>query len=392
MKILFVTPVIPTQSDGKRPFNFLKYLTTKHEMHLICFRLPEQKDSDLAPLREMGVVIRAVIPLKRMRYLMNCGVGIPLLRPLRVSWCWDPEMRNAIRSMLRDSFRLVHVDRERMAQYLRWVGRPNVLDLTDSLPLYYKRSLQVPRTLSEHAIDAWELITISGYERWASKQANAVVVCSTVDSREINRNCCGLKPWVIENGVDVGQFSPKQRMVNPEPKLILTGTLWYFPNVDAVRFYYQDVLPAIRRFVPNISTDIIGSRPSAESIRLTGLMGIRVIPNVPRMEDCLYSNDIYLCPLRVASGLRNKLLEAMAAGMAIVTTRLGAEGIGVQAEEHVLFAETSDEFASQVRRLVNDELLRQRLGQNARKYVIRYHSHTALGEKLERLYLQLLNS
>ena len=279
-----------------------------------------------------------------------------------------------------------------MAQYLRWVGRPNVLDMTDSLPLYYKRSLQVPRTLSERAIDAWELITISGFERWASKQASAVVVCSTVDAEEMNRNCQGLKPSVIENGVDVGQFSPKQRVVCPEPRLIMTGTLWYFPNVDAVRFYYQDILPAIRRLLPIIFTNIIGSRPSAELTKLNGSMGIQVIPNVPRMEDCLYSNDIYLCPLRVASGLRNKLLEAMAAGMAIVTTRLGAEGINVQAEEHVLFAETPDEFASQVQRLVNDELFRQRLGENARKYVIKHHSHTALGEKLESLYVRLLNS
>jgi glycosyltransferase involved in cell wall biosynthesis len=390
MRILFVTPVIPTQSDGRRPFNFLKYLTVNHEVHLICFQLPEQSESDLAPLREMGVRIRDVIPLKPMRYTLNCVFGLPLLRPLRVSWCWHPEMRQAIRSASQEKFSLVHVDRMRMGQYLPWIDSPKVLDITDSLPLYLRRSLRVPHTLIECAVDLWELITIPAYERWASNHANAVLVCSVVDAEEVRRNCHGLRPDVIENGVDVRQFSPKQRMESLEPKLIITGTLWYFPNVDAVRFYHQNVLPAVRRRFPYISTEIIGARPTAELTRLNGVMGIRVIPNVPRMEDFLYTNDIYVCPLRVASGLRNKLLEAMAAGMAVVTTSFGAEGIGLQPEEHALFAETPDQFVSQIERLIDDVRLRQRLGHTARQYVIKNYTYAALGDKLESVYRRLL--
>ena len=392
MRILFVTPLIPSQSDGRRPFNFLKHLAARYEIHLICFRLPEQSESDLVPLREMGVIVRNVIPLQAARYSLNCAFGLPLLRPLRVSWCWHPEMRDAIRSALRENFGVVHVDRERMGQYLPWIDRPNVLDLTDSLPLYYRRSLRARHTLAERAIDAWESITIPAYERWASCQARAVVVCSSVDAHEVRQNCPGLTPWVIENGVDVRQFSPKRRMASLEPKLILTGTMWYFPNIDAVRFYHQNLLPAIRRHFPYISTEIIGSRPTTELLRLNGVMGIRVIPDVPRMEDYLYTSDIYICPLRVASGLRNKLLEAMAAGMAVVTTRLGSEGIGVQSEVHVLYAETPDQFVEQIKRLIDDAGFRQRLGERARQYVQNHYTYSKLGNKLENLYSKLLKN
>ncbi|MBI1387685.1 MAG: glycosyltransferase [bacterium] len=390
MKILFVTPVIPTQTDGRRPFNFLKYLTTRHEVHLICFQLPEQSTADLEPLHGMGVTVRNVLPLRKLRSSLNCLLGAPLLRPLRASWCRYPEMRRAIETALKENFDVVHIDRMRMGQYLPWIDRPNVLDLTDSLPLYLRRSLPFRKTLGERAVDAWEMFTIPAFERWTSRQADAVLLCSQIDADEVQKNLGDSAPVVIENGVDIQQFKPRERSDSPEPKFILTGTLFYFPNIDSVRFYRRDILPAIRRRFPAITTEIIGTRPTEEMLGLDGEMGIRIIPNAPRMEDCLYTNDVYLCPLRVAAGVRNKLLEAMAAGMAIITTRLGAEGISAVEDEHVLFAETPDEFVRQAERVMSDADLKRRLGENSRQYVTENHSYTVLGEKIEKLYQSVI--
>src|SRR5690606_26455119 len=98
-------------------------------------------------------------------------------------------------------------------------------------------------------------------------------------------------------------------------------------------------LPRLREKYPDLRTLIIGTRPTREMQKLHGEQGIELLPGVPHMQEHLYQDDIYLCPLRVAAGIRNKLLEAMSAGMPIVTTRLGAEGLNLTHEREVLFAE-----------------------------------------------------
>ncbi|MBZ0255462.1 glycosyltransferase family 4 protein [bacterium] len=392
MKILFVTPVIPTQTDGRRPYNFLKYLSQHHETHLICMKLKEQSQSDVDHLTEMGVIVKHVQPIPLLNSLLQCAIGLLMRRPLRASWCCLKPFRNVIRQADQvEQYDIVHFDRLRMGQYMSAVNAPTVLDFTDSLPLYLKRSLRFRRAIGERLVDAWELFSIPSYERVLLQKASAALVCSSVDAKVFQQNSPDQTIEVIANGVDVVQFQPKEHSGDHTARCVITGTLFYFPNIDSVRFYWEDILPELRRRLPEMETILVGTRPKDEIQRMDGQHGLRLIANAPRMEDYLFSDDMYLCPLRVAAGVRNKLLEAMAAEMPIITTELGAEGLNIEDGRQVLFAETPNEFIGKIQALMELPSLRQQLGKAAREYVLENHSYTALGKQIEERYKQLLS-
>ncbi len=391
MKILFVTPVVPTQTDGRRPYNFLKYISKRHETHLICMKLKEQTQQDIDHLTDMGVIVKHVEPIPLLNSLLQCLIGLFLLRPLRVSWCCSRRFFTVIQTTYHEEqYDVVHFDRLRMGQYMKAVGAPTVLDFTDSLPLYLQRSLRFRRAISERLIDWWELLSIPSYEKRMLVETNAPLVCSSIDANVFEKNTSGASMNVIANGVDIEQFQPHFHGQGHTPRLIITGTLFYFPNIDSVRLYWEDILPEIRKTFPSIETILVGTRPSEEMRKLDGQSGITLISDAPRMEDYLYADDIYLCPLRVAAGVRNKLLEAMAAAMPVITTRLGAEGLEVEHGKQVLFAESPEEFVNCIQTLHHSPEQKQSLGQSAREYVIERHSYASLGEQLENLFESLL--
>ncbi len=390
MKILFVTPCVPTKTDGRRPYNFIKYLSKQHKIHLAALILPNQQPSDIRRIQNLGVQVTS-IEVAPSRSMLNCLFGLPLARPLRVSWCQYQDMRNAIEMILeKDHYDIIHVDRMRMGQYARGLQPKKVIDFTDSLLLYLERSRPVRRRCGERCVDWWESRVIPAYERKLLRYADASIVCSDVDAQIFHQTHPGSSFEVVENGVDLTQFTPKTHDPNHFPRCIITGTLFYFPNIDSVLYYTEKCLPCIRKTYPEMETLVLGTRPSREIQKLDGKMGVQVYPDIPRMEDWLYSDDIYLCPLRVGAGVRNKLMEAMAVGMPIVTTPLGPEGMNVKHEKEMLFAETPEEFEQQITRLIESPDLRRSLSENALNYVRDHHDLEIVGAKLERLYESLL--
>ncbi|HOJ59798.1 MAG TPA: glycosyltransferase family 4 protein [bacterium] len=392
MKILFVTPVVPTETDGRRPFNFLKYLAPRHEIHLIALKLPVQTPMDIRRLQGMGVRVTTVdiVPVWSVLY---CAAGVVARKPFRVSWCRAAEMRETIERVLsRHTFDVAHLDRLRMGQYAPWIPIPKLVDITDSLLLYLERSAPYRRKKLERLVDYWEMKTIPRFERWVLERVNTALVCSSIDAKHLQQAHPGYPFDVIENSVDSAQFVPQSHATGHRPRCILTGTLFYFGNIDSVLYYYDEILPRLRQDIPQLETHIIGTRPVREIQKLHNRQGIQIIADVPRMQDYLFQDDIYLCPLRVAAGVRNKLLEAMACAMPVVTTRLGAEGLDVQHGREVLFAETPDEFSHCVQKLMASPELRKQLGQNGRQYVLTHHQNEILGKKLEALYQRLIQA
>lgn len=386
MKILFVTPCVPTKSDGRRAYNFIRALAGDHTIHLICLKYRVQTIEQVREIEAMGATVQW-LEYQRWRSIWNCIPGSLAGNPLRVSWVKYPQLQDMVNQIVnQEEFDVIHFDRMRMGRFIPPNSPPVLVDFTDSLMLYLQRSIKLRRTWAERIVDFWERRTLVAYERKMLKRIQSALVCSHVDAQYFKRDHPQHTFEVVRNVVDTEQFQPKMHNEGHKPRLIITGTLFYFPNVDSVFYYTDEILPKIRARFPDLETLIVGTRPLPAIKALDGKDGVQIVTDVPKMEDYLYADDIYLCPLRVAAGIRNKLLEAMSAGMPVISTRLGAEGLDVEDGKHLLFAETPHEFVEKIASLVNVRSEENPMMQNARKYVIEHHSLDVLRKGILQCY------
>jgi glycosyltransferase involved in cell wall biosynthesis len=160
--------------------------------------------------------------------------------------------------------------------------------------------------------------------------------------------------------------------------IIFSGNLEYHPNVEAVRWFRSRVWPLIREAAPDIQWRLVGRNPEAIAPLVRGDSRIRVIGPVPDAVAALAESRVCVAPLLSGSGTRFKILEAWAAGRAVVSTTIGAEGLGAVDGEHLVLADSPVEFSSAVLRLLNDQELRTRLGQAGRaSYLEHFTCQTA---------------
>jgi glycosyltransferase involved in cell wall biosynthesis len=158
----------------------------------------------------------------------------------------------------------------------------------------------------------------------------------------------------------------------------------YFPNADAVLYFVRDILPLIRRDYPQITFDVVGRFPPRVVRRLHGKGGVRVLGEVPDLGAHVVRADISVAPLRIARGVQNKVLEAMAMGVPVVATPEAVEGITIDNGEEVLIGDSPAKFASHVVALLRDRRLRNHLAKKAKSRVTQSYSwrkaHTRLDE------------
>ena len=173
---------------------------------------------------------------------------------------------------------------------------------------------------------------------------------------------------MIRNGVNLQQLTPIPETREPDA-LAFVGVMDYLPNTDGVRWFCDEILPRIQEQRPGARLAIIGSRPTEEVLRLGEREGVRVTGYVDDPKDELAKASVSIAPLRIARGIQNKVLEAMAMGLPVVGTTSATQGVEATPGEHFLLADEAREFAEHVIRLLEapDEALR--LGAASRTFV-----------------------
>jgi len=193
---------------------------------------------------------------------------------------------------------------------------------------------------------------------------------------------------VIPNGVDSEEFFPEETVPQPN-SLVFTASFTYPPNAEAMVFFCRDVLPRIRAAVPGTCLSIVGQRPGPEVEALGRLPGVEVTGRVPDVRPYLACAAVVVVPLRVGSGTRLKILEAMAMGRPIVSTSLGAEGLDIRPGHDLEIADDAASFAAATVALLRDPDRCVRLGTHARRTVIQRYSWSVVAERLDLLYRTL---
>ena len=229
------------------------------------------------------------------------------------------------------------------------------------------------------------------YERVLSPRFDVVTCTSDIDAAVFQQHCVEGAVEVIPNGVDVTHYSPDFESEAPA-HLIYIGSMDWFPNEDAVSFFAEEVLPLIQKSVPNVKFSIVGGNPSARVQRLAEKEGVVVTGRVPEIKPYFAEATVFVVPLRIGSGTRLKILEALAMGKAVVSTTVGAEGLALQDGEEIFIADEPETFAEAVTRLLTDSSLRQKIGENGRTRVEQDYDWRNIAKKLLTVYESVISN
>jgi sugar transferase (PEP-CTERM/EpsH1 system associated) len=395
--ILMLTPYLPYPpvSGGRsRTYNLIRRLTRDYHITVVCFGRPEEQRFELAPLRELCeliVINRAPSPGTLKAALLS----LTSIRPITMRLYTTREFREAIRRLLRVRlFDLVHVESFYMLQNVPHdLTVPVLLSEPAIEYIAWWRHARVAQPVYQRPALALEALKMRAFEPRAWRRSTMVGVMSEVDAAAIRAAVPEIPTFLTPNGVDVDYFKPGATP-RDAANVVFMGDYKYFPNTDAVVYFAREILPLIRARRPGFTFTLLGKDPSPEIVALGAdpASGVRVKGLVDDTRPFLTSATAFVCPLRSGSGTRFKILEALACGCPVVSTTLGAEGLGAVDGRHVLLADTPRAFADAVLKLIEQPEEAARLGRLGRQWVVERHSWTRSAALLAEAYASLIGS
>ena len=326
-----------------------------------------------------SLLLRALIPARRF--------------PRTHAGSWSPAMWDAIAAHLQaHTYDAVHLFGGVHVYEFRALveALPNLIVPYESFSLLLERTLARAASLRDRVIVRAQLFMARWFERWMFRGYDRVVVVSDKDARTLRVLVPDLPLAVIPNGVDLATMQPAGAKAE-RPTLIFTGNYEYGPNLDAAEVLIREVFPAVRAELPEAELLIVGNNPPPALQALAG-EGVRVTGRVPELAPYLDAAHVYVCPLRIGAGIKNKVLSALAMGTPVVGTPLSFDGIAVQDGEEVLVAETPAEIAAATLRLLRDAELRARLAANGRACIERQYTWRAVADSYAALYRTVIEA
>jgi sugar transferase (PEP-CTERM/EpsH1 system associated) len=394
VRVLFLTPRLPfppNRGGEITVFNFLRVLSRTHELSLVSFY---DRPEELAYRRDLERYCRDVEMVPRPTKFAPAVLARTLFgrRSYAVERHASRQFAAAVRRVVRRaSPHVVQIETFLMGQYLEALGPlPTVLDMHNVTWLIWDRSVAVakPWLRGPLALQAARL------RRDEVAVCRAVDVCAPVseaDRRELHRVLGpSIRSVVVTPGVDCDLFRPVAP-VDAGPEILFVGSMNYPPNIDAVEYFCRDILPRIAAAIPDARLSIVGANPTPSTTRLAGDRVV-VTGFVPDVRPYYERAAVVVVPLRVGGGIRMKILEGLALAAPMVSTSVGAEGLGLSDGGELLLADEPQAFADAVVRLIGDRGLRERLSQRAREAAVRRFSWEAVGATLTDIYDSLVPS
>jgi len=407
LKILVLTPQFPYpphQGTTIRNYNLISFLAERHAVHLLSFGDPGRSQD--TPLHNLCPRVQVVSPTQRAKRQRLTGLFLSRL-PDMAQRLPSPQFRSALAATLeREDPDVVQVEGIELAQYLfqaaaeRGPGRQRPLLVFDDHNAEYvlqqrafETDIRRPRRWIGAAYSFVQWQRLRDYERRACLAADRVVAVSDTDAMALRQLEPSLSPAVVPNGVDMAFYTAPSPTLDarqaPGPNdLVFTGKMDFRPNVDAVSWFVQEVLPQLRLKNPESRFWIVGQNPHPRLAALANHPGVVVTGWVEDVRPYIAAAGVYVVPLRIGGGTRLKVLEAMAMGKAIVSTRLGCEGFDLAPDRELALADTPPEFVSAVLALLGDAGRREQMGRAARRFAESRYDWSAIGPRLEKVYAE----
>lgn len=380
-----------------RTFNLLKYLSERHAVTMVTQRSEDVTDAEVEQLREW-VEELVVFPQPRPAEVENGLLGkvqrlstfLQQGTPPNVLHHYSTEMQQWVdEAVLSGEFEVITCEHSVNEIYVLPPWREQLRTVVNIHSSVYGTCRNLLETgTSENPIrDQLNLPMLRRYEERYCAKFTDIVVTTTEDRRQITELNPESQISIVPNGVDLTMY-PKRISDPGGHQLVFSGAMDNRPNIDAVRFFSLEVFPEIRERYPGAMLELVGARPMPEVLELAQHPGISVTGGVNSMVDYLHKATVCVVPMRTGFGIKNKTLEAMAAGVPIVASDRGLEGLSVDGGDvplRALRANEPTEYVYAVSRLFENRQLRKQLSDNARALVEKKYTWKRVGELYEKV-------
>ena len=395
LKILFLSPTVPfplTDGGRIRVYNLLKQIAQKSDVTLLALETQPTDTDGVAELQQLGIQVH-LVPNAPTLPRVAFGTLVKAFfkrQPITVARYDVPAYRKKLKALLaNETFDLVHYEMFHVAQFHTETDLPSVLSQQNVDSAIWRR-LCSETANPFYKFAYWtQQLAFQRYERLLSPKFDALTCTSDIDAAVFEQHCSRDVIEIIPNGVDITHYLPDLTAETPA-HLIYIGSMDWYPNEDAVAFFADEILPRIQEKVPDVKFSIVGGNPSAQVQKLAARNGIVVTGRVPEIKPYFAETTVFVVPLRIGSGTRLKILEALAMGKAIVSTSVGAEGLDLKNGKEIFIADAPTAFADAVTRLLTDSELRRRIGENGRARVEQDYDWRSIGEKLHGVYTKIV--
>jgi polysaccharide biosynthesis protein PslH len=391
-RILVVSPFVPAPwfGFGTRVFELARQLATRHEVTVLTYAAAEY-EADVERLRGFCAAVH-VVPRKTIaRSARRRDQLISLVSPMpfHIRELQSTAMQEALNSVTaRKSFDVVQLEGSQLCSLHLTDGAAIVLDEHNIEYEILRRMSDGERTALRRFFSAIECRKFRRIEQRWWRQVDAVALTSEREVPAVAEHAPQTATAVVPNAVDPEHFAPGPAAVDPD-SIVFMGTLGYRPNIDAVEYLLEEVLPTVCRLHPQATLTIVGQGEKSDLDRFRR-PGVVVTGRVPDVRPYLARAAVTVVPVRIGGGTRLKVVEALAMGKAVVSTTLGCEGLAVIDGEHVLLADDAAGFAAAILRVLADPDEGRRLGSAGRALVVDHYSWGNASRRLEALYDAIL--
>ncbi len=387
-KILYVTTRLPFPvigGDKLRMYNILKQL--KRNGHHITLVSLVTCDDSLEACYLQNDFYDELIPVqfnKKLAYI-NAVKALFNDKPFIVEYFYSNNMQKVIDGLVKEqNFDIITGYMIRVGPYFEKHKDKNIIiDFVDAVSMMYERRVKNVRSVWDKFKIGIEYLKVKNYEKKCAKIFKLQTVISQTDKDYIGKFAQRSNIKIIGNGVDTEYYKPIDYA--KKNNICFVGSMQYIPNSEAATYFATKVFPIIKKEIPDAKFKIIGANPRKDLFdAVKNIAGVEITGKVDDVREFMKDCKVSVCPVKIAGGVQNKILEAMSMGIPVVTTPEGAEGIG--AEENILaVAKSNEDYAQKVISLMYNSDLNNEIGCKSRKFVDENFSWEKVGNIFDEL-------
>lgn len=393
-KILYVTTRLPYPLIGGDRLHIYHYLSELKKLgYNITLVTLVSDDDDLEGALKDNSFYTKLVPIrfnKKTAYL-NAIKAVFNDKPFIVEYFYSKAMQKAIDNEIKTgNYDVIIGYIIRSLPYIKkYKNIKKIVHLCDSISMMYERRIKEKKNLWDKLKIGIEYLKVRHYEDLCCKNSDIQIMISDADFDYLNKFTTTENMKVIGLATDTEYYKPIE--YEKKNNICFVGSMQYIPNSEAAMYFATEIFPLVKQEIPDAKFKIIGANPRQELFEATkNIEGIEITGRVEDVREYMKDCSVSVCPVRIAGGVQNKILEAMSMGIPVVTTPEGAEGIGAD-EDILTVAKNKEDYAKKVVDLLKNNQKQKEIGQKSREFIINNFSWNKVGEEWDKVIQEVIN-